>query len=50
MSQTNDTASCSDMESGKRERKLTEKALVNKIEKLQKECKHAVDKIRSLIE
>lgn len=49
MSQTNDAASCSDMESGKRERKLTEKALVNKIEKLQNERKHAVDKIKGLI-
>lgn len=45
MNQTKDTATGSDMESGKRDRKPTEKALVNKIEKLQKERKHAVDKI-----
>lgn len=49
MIQTNDAALCSDMEPGKRERKPTEKALVNKIEKLQNERKHAVDKIKSLI-
>lgn len=49
MSQTNDAASCSNMESGKRARKLTEKALVNKIEKLQNDRKHAVDKIKGLI-
>ncbi len=49
MSQTNGTASCSNMESEKRERKLTEKALVNKIEKLQKERKRVVDQIKGLI-
>lgn len=50
MSQTNGAASCSEMESGtRRERKLTEKALMNKIETLQNERKRVVDKIKSLI-
>ena len=49
MSQTNDAAWRSDMEPDKRERKLTEKALMNKIEKLQKERKCVVDKIKGLI-
>ena len=49
MSQTNDAASCSEMESGKREKKLTEKARVNKIERLQNERKRVVDKIKGSI-
>ena len=50
MSQINDAASCSDMESGKqRERKLTEKGLLNKIENLQNKRKRVVDKIKGLI-
>ena len=50
MSQTNDAASsCSDMESEQRERKLTEKGWMYKVEKLQKERKRVVDKIKGLI-
>ncbi len=50
MSRTNDVASCSDMESLKqRERKLTEKGLLNKIENLQNERKRVVDKMKGLI-
>lgn len=50
MTQTNDAALCTEGESGKRrERKLTENALVYKIEKLQNERKRAVDKIKGLI-
>ena len=37
------------MDGWERERKLTEKDLVIKIEKLKKEHKHAVNKIRCLI-
>ncbi len=50
MSRTNDIASCSDMESLKqRERKLTEKGLLNKIENLQNERKRVVDKMKGLL-
>lgn len=46
MSQTNDAVSGSDMEFVKqRERKLTEKGLLNKTEKLKNECKRVVDKM-----
>lgn len=49
MSQINSVAECSNMEKGKREIKLTAKAVGNKIERLQHERKSAVNKMKALI-
>ena len=49
MSQINADVASSQMECGKRKVQLTAKALVNKIEKLQRERKRTVNKIKGLI-
>lgn len=49
MSQINGAASCPKMDAGKRERRLTEKALEYKVEHLQNERKRYVTKIKGLI-
>lgn len=49
MSQINAGVATFEMECGKRETKLTVKALVNKIKRLQRECKMMVTKIKGLI-
>lgn len=49
MSQISSVVSSSEMESGKRESKLTANALENKIEKLQRERKTSVNKVKGLI-